>query len=632
LQRPEHAPPIKEQIKHNLPPRPQSPPRKNPDIKHPASEPKQQKRPLESADPTPPEKRAKIGHSRTPSNSSLKTLPRNPATPSWLGGAPSSHKPSTPGSSALPKKATLTKPIETNKASRPSSEKISDLPPLLSPLPADLENGIPKVKMSDSGKNSLQNTPSRLKIGSDTIVVKNPHPPSSSPLSEPPRSPPFVMPPLLSPTLPEIVEKALDRLKQKKDTKEPSSLNSVEARHEKVRRPETPGVARKTTASKVGHPPKKTHAEPIKVSMVVKLKYKKRRANDVQRILGIRPRPTKEFTRLENERLAALKKSAFKDDDESSDDDIPLSKITVGKQNAAPAKKRPSDVNESPSSEPAPKRIKAPDTINVSKSRVTLEPPFKSPGLNTPSHKDLLATPKKGDAMKSVAMRKVDSNDGLARTPQTAATSTPASAEKPRLNGDIRPSPENEKLRADQKKAHEVALSLKRKMDGILKVKSGPDRSGVTEADRKLGCSIGCESLATYMNAFYIGDKLAKHRQVQVWHGALGLVTFLDRETRMYPALSALKSQLGAVICQELSKAFMELPDPKEKYDDWRQNGKRESGLWLEVHRNRKAMQDGCGATETLGPWSTVPEVVDFTMKALDGYAKTENTGWKRME
>jgi len=239
--------------------------------------------------------------------------------------------------------------------------------------------------------------------------------------------------------------------------------------------------------------------------------------------------------RLENERMAALKKSAFKDDDESSDDDIPLSKITVAKPNAPPAKKRPSDFNESPSSEPAPKRIKVPDTINVSKSRVTLEPPFKSPGLNTPSHKDLLATPKKGDAMKSVAMRKVDSNDGLARTPQTAATSTPASAEKPRLNGDIRPSPENEKLRADQKKAHEVALSLKRKMDMLLKVKFFPDRSGVTETDRKLGCSIGCESLATYMNAFCIGDKLAKHRQVQVWHGALGLVTFLDRETRKLP-------------------------------------------------------------------------------------------------
>ena len=76
----------------------------------------------------------------------------------------------------------------------------------------------------------------------------------------------------------------------------------------------------------------------------------------------------------------------------------------------------------------------------------------------------------------------------------------------------------------------------------------------------------------------------------------------------------------------------MELPDPKEKYDDWRQNERRENGLWLEVHHNRKAMQDGCGVTETLGPWSTVPEVVDFTMKALDGYAKTENTGWKRME
>jgi hypothetical protein len=234
--------------------------------------------------------------------------------------------------------------------------------------------------------------------------------------------------------------------------------------------------------------------------------------------------------------------------------------------------------------------------------------------------------------VKSVAMRKVDSNDGLARTPQTAATSTPASAEKPRIIGEVRPNSETDKLRADQKKAYDIALLLKRKMDNLLGVKSGPDRSSVTEADKKLGCSIGFESLATYMNAFSIGDKLLKHRQVTVWHGALGLVSFLDHETRKYPALSALKSQLGAVICQELAKAFMELTDPKEKYEEWRQNEGHGSRLWLDVHRGRKVLQEVCGVTEILGPWSTVAEVVDFTMKALEGYAKTENTGWKRME
>jgi len=197
---------------HGLPPRPVSPPRKNPDIKQ-QPEHKQQKRPLESGDGAQPEKRTKIEHSRTPSNSS-NSLPRKPETPTGRLGL-NLHKPQ--HHSPQPKKETPNKP---NHASKPSSEKPLDLPPLLSPLPADLDSS-PGMKSQptsgfskklESGKNSSQSTPSKFKVGSDTIVVKKPSQPESSPLSPPPKSPLAPLPALLSPTLPQVIEDELVRL------------------------------------------------------------------------------------------------------------------------------------------------------------------------------------------------------------------------------------------------------------------------------------------------------------------------------------------------------------------------------------------------------------------------------------
>jgi hypothetical protein len=113
-----------------------------------------------------------------------------------------------------------------------------------------------------------------------------------------------------------------------------------------------PGIFHKITPSKLSYLPRKTHEEPSKPRMIVKLKYKKQRANDIQHILDIRPRPAKEFTRLENERLGALNKATFKIDYESSDDDAIPSKIVAPRP--APAKKRPGDFKKPRSSEPAP--------------------------------------------------------------------------------------------------------------------------------------------------------------------------------------------------------------------------------------------------------------------------------------
>jgi hypothetical protein len=643
---------------HGLPPRPQSPPRKNPNIKE-QPEVKQQKRPLESGDASQPpaEKRTKIEHSRTPSNH-IHPLPRKPETPTGKL-PPNLQKSQQP--SPQPKKETPNKP---NHARKTSSEKPLDLPPLLSPLPADLDNS-PGMKLQpasgfskklESGKNSSQSTPSRFKVGSDTIVVKKPPNVESSPLSPPPKSPLAPLPTLLSPNLPQIVEDELVRLQQKSAEKaeKHAALSTAEARYEKSRQPDTPSVARKTITPKVGHPPKKNQGESSKPKperLMVRLKYKKRQAGVIEKYLKLRPSPTKAFRELEKERI----RSASKAPDTEDEDDVPLSKVTSKPTSAPVSKKRSSDSFESRTAEPAPKRVKGPEPIDVSKSHTkSLEPPFKSPALTAPSQKTLLSTPKKGDAMKSAhAMRRVDSNDGLSRTPQ-ASTSTPASAEKPRINGErsIPPDPGHERLRADEKRFADGALRLKRKMDDCLKTKgSEKERAAITHQQRQLGVCYGVESLVTYMNQWSTQEKIRKNPGGTNWVDGVRLWEFVDGQARAFPVLSALSAQLGALFREEVSRhyVFERLPPipPRKEKEGEKRDREREVGVkevvveemvvnerkremcWGAVSKGRPVLQE-LGVREVLGPWSSAVEAAGYVGDVLGRWERRERVGWKR--
>lgn len=642
---------------HGLPPRPQSPPRKNPNINQ-QPEAKQQKRPLESGDASQPpaEKRTKIEHARTPSNS-IHPLPRKPETPTGKL-PPTLQKSQQP--SPQPKKETPNKPTHARKI---SSEKPLDLPPLLSPLPADLDNspGMKSQPVSgftkkfESGKNSSQSTPSRFKDRSDTIVVKKAPNIESSPLSPPPKSPLAPLPTLLSPNLPQIVEDELVRLQQKSAEKaeKHAALSTAEARYEKSRQPDTPGVARKTITPKVGHPPKKNQGESSKPKperFIVRLKYKKRKAEDIRRILRCRPRPSKVFLELEKERIRSTSKAP----DTEDEDDVPLSRVTSKPTSASVSKKRSSDSFESRTTEPAPKRVKGPEPIDVSKSQTkSLEPAFKSPALTAPSQKTLLSTPKKSGAIQSAAMRRVDSNDGLSRTPQ-ASTSTPASAEKPRINGErsVPPDPGHERLRADEKRFAEGALRLKRKMDECLKTKgSEKERAAITPQQRQLGVCYGVESLVTYMNQWSTQEKIRKTPGGTNWVDGVRLWEFVDGQARAFPVLSALSAQLGALFREEVSKHYVfeklpQIPPRKEKEGDKRDrekevsvkevvveemvvNERKREMCWSAVSKGRPVLLE-LGVREVLGPWSTASEAAGYVGDVLGRWERRERVGWKR--
>ncbi|KAF4628665.1 hypothetical protein G7Y89_g9491 [Cudoniella acicularis] len=640
-------------IKHSLPPRPPSPRREKP-----TSELKSQKRLLENTS-GPPEKRTKVEPTR-PRSDSQNAPPKKPEVRPEAKPSPTkSQKPQSQSSnpSPLPKKILSSKPADMKKK---NSEKPIELPPLLSPLPADLENGptshpsgFATVKKGTSGKTSSSNTPSKGKTSTDTIVVKRP-PVDSSPLSTPPQSsstPPFILPRILSPGLPDIVEQELLRLQQKS-----AQLNTVESRHKEVRQPDAPGVARKMPKSKVGHPPKKTHAESSKSQeaekstpdergdsrLIVKIPYKKSKQKDMVRLLATKPTPSKEFLRLEAERRTLQQpKVVVQASQSDSEEDRPLAELP--KPPPPPSRKRPTDSSEPRPTEPRvleppPKRVKVTENVESSRTSTPTKPALKSPAHIGPSEKSLLTTPRKGDAMKTIAMRRVDSNDSHARTPQAATISTPASAEKPRINGELRVHPDLDRLRGEEKRLTAQATKLKHKMDEILKLKTDiREARNVTEAQRKLGLSYGLECIVVYMNAFSAKDRISQFQKQmpmsQSWESLLKLWEFLDTNARTFPILQALSSRLGALCREELQRIFSESKDFQNReqkcYDLLRSNFKERDKLWNRSHASRSLLAE-LGITDVLGPWTTVPEATSFAMDALGAYSKKEKVGWKR--
>ncbi|OBT85224.1 hypothetical protein VE02_05200 [Pseudogymnoascus sp. 03VT05] len=487
-----HAPPPKAREQQNTTPKPTAMKQEisHPLPKKPAESNHAPKRPLEKPEQSQPEKRLKVETKHTPSGT-VKGHQRNTSDPlsRLFGTAPKSKPSSAKQSQPTSVDNTPTKKAEDRKAPErgtasgsrakdaPPAARVPEMPKLLSPLPEYLTSPTPVSFSSGqgvekSGKNG-RDSPSTMKAESSAVKRKE--------QSE--KTSPFRLPELLPRELPPNVEALLAKSKQPT-----RKLDTVQARHEKSRNPDTPGVARKAPkisaaekrrASKASDssPPEITYEPP---RQIVKLKYKKSMAKDVQRILKTKPMPNRAVLELAG--------------------GIVPEKPAVSKARAAESKRpRPAVPDEQP--ERAIKRAKVPAKIDSDKAAIgQLLPPFKSPGQPPTSGKKLPSaskvTPKKGDAMKSVAMRRVDSADDNTLTPKTGAASTPASTEKPRQNGGDK-SAEVDRCRAANMKYSEMGKTLKRKRDVYIHSK-----------ENQLATLAGAESLLAYLVAFDAFDAM----------------------------------------------------------------------------------------------------------------------------
>lgn len=448
------------------------------------------KRPLEKPEQSQPEKRLKVEPKHT-SSGAAKGHQRNTSDPlSRLFGTASKPKPSNPKQSqptsvdntptkrAEDKKAPERGPASGSKAKdAPPATRVPEMPKLLSPLPEYLTSPTPVTFTSGQGgekpgKNG-RDSPSTMKAESSVTKRKE--------QSE--KTSPFRLPELLPRELPPNVEELLAKSKQptrKHDT--------VQARHERSRNPDAPGVARKAPklsaaekrrASKASDssPPEITYEPP---RQTVKLKYKKSMSKDIQRILKMKPVPNRALLELA--------------------DGIVPGKPAVSKTKVAEGKRPRPVPDEQP--ERSIKRAKMPAKVDSDKAAAApLLPAFKSPGLAPTSAKKLASaskvTPKKGDAMKSVAMRRVDSADDNTLTPKTVVTSTPASTEKPKQNGGDPKVAEVDRCRAANLKYSEMGKVLKRKRDVYIHSK-----------ENQMATVAGAESLLAYLVAFDAFDAM----------------------------------------------------------------------------------------------------------------------------
>jgi hypothetical protein len=423
----------------------------------------------------------------------------------------------------------------------PMRAKVDDpmdvLPPLLSPLPPPYDKPHAHFDATDSTAPGAEKT-----VGIT--------PPSSA----------DDMPPLLSP-LPEgfcerlnheaevAIARYLEEEKKEKQNLESqkrqaeieaisviaveqNNTNTVEGRRERSRQPDAPGVARKTIKSSTPKPrkPKKVEdvpgeAEGTDASLIVKLKYKKRNAKNIERLLNMKPHPVGEAQPLPRSRD---KKRAHPSDDDT---------------------------------EPAAKRIRPPANLEVSKAQ-TPRNTFKSPAPSTSpsSQKSLLETPKKSDSAKSAAMRKIDSSDGRVRTPQGPSPSAPASTEKARASVNAA---ENEAQKAAFEKYLGIGKASKRQADILLRSKEKEVNRGlISEEDKRLGTVVSIESAVAFMLGFNAFDR---HRQIERkltlaehWSGVLPLLGFATDRARAYPQLHTLTLLLHIVSRESLDRIYTE--------------------------------------------------------------------------
>lgn len=306
--------------------------------------------------------------------------------------------------------------------------------------------------------------------------------------------------------------------------------NTVGARHERSRQPDTPGVARKTAKSKPsnsalvkdmpiestskagrksdGVSDKLDSTGPVRESLMVKLKYGKRNSKRITLLLQMPARPVAETKILPipapvTSWTESKKHARLADDTEKpstkrikvAGNDGPTSVPTGGevKKHA-----RQDDDNE----ESTAKRSKFASNTDVLRARTPLTPSARSPAQNASTVQKTFSTPKKGDAMKSVAMRKVDSSEGRVLTPRGASASTPASAEKQKTSGSDSKSSEVEALKAAHNKYVDMGLTLKRQLDQILKSKQ-KDPPPPSEEERRLAAVIAMECCLAYMVGFH---------------------------------------------------------------------------------------------------------------------------------
>jgi hypothetical protein len=317
--------------------------------------------------------------------------------------------------------------------------------------------------------------------------------------------------------------------------------------------------------------------EPIQ--FLVTMKYKKRHAKTIERLLNL-PSGVKKKT-------DGLKK----------DDRTP--RESSGSVEPGTARKRPRTTTDA--SEPV-KRPKTSDSLRPS-------------------------TPPK----QSTAMSRIASNSSQVGTPGAANSLTPSAQLPSERRRELVP-PEKlqraQRLHMGHKYFMDLGTKMKHERDAIMK-----NKGGVQEREHQIAVAAGIQSLLLYMHAVKLQsdafDLERMPRRPQSWREVLPLFRVMRTDCNRSAQLLALLLRIQGICMNYLGRALWFLPNEPDMLEKALSVSKEESEIWrlAEYARRKLGAFDGSpdssdgGAVgkliDRLGPWTTPEEAIPITLEVM---------------
>ncbi|OPB42421.1 hypothetical protein A0O28_0035380 [Trichoderma guizhouense] len=606
--------PLKPPTKHPLPPRPPSPNSK--------------KRVADPDDESRPQKRSKpdstkhvddrVQHSRDDaqkrkdktSSAASRDAPSHKDDRLSASGANSS---SLPNGRALLKGAVGSSRNNTSPAHRPRGDSLngvrptgsgsnrvtptkaeasrSTVPPLLSPLHLTFED-----REAEDRSLAKQNKKKPRDDSRERTKSPNRQHRKSESISELKRQKsPARIPPLLSPTLPPIVEAALQL--RKKASMEPLEGKPLKSKDEREKEPPLPSKKKKPVVD-YSDDEDEPLQQKLRKALIVKLKVPKKLRRDFKRILAL------------SSSTAARKELQAQNQEHST---------------------APEDSIQPP---PARKRPVAPDTAASSESTAQKKP--KVPEIPSSSRLPAPTTPSKKGA---ATMSRASSSNSLAQTPGDTVNATPSASASSaaRVNGQDASRPETAEARAmREREARFSTLGRRLKHEADTAMRGGA--GGSREPDLNRGFVISVESLLAFMAGFQAQNiyrgLVNKRSDPTGWSSLFPLLEFIqgqmrrqEAHTRRFLPLYVSVLNLHVMAINELIRCHVATENPVLPPPDWARLERTRFRLQSQTSEALNNIEN-----HSLRPQvylhHTLDEMMAETLRALRHWCHYEDVDW----
>ncbi|KAL1636934.1 hypothetical protein SLS56_001031 [Neofusicoccum ribis] len=456
---------------------------------------------------------------------------------------------------------------------------------------ADAQKPAAKQDLSFATSETEEEKPSPVKKHkSSPPPAKKPRNPEAPPHGLPPLVSPISspnalgLPPLLSPTLPDVIEAELEKLAERhkrnssntslsseqksstpllgpeikahqSSTPSKSALRGPEKRlanhkaddtENKPSRSQEPATKHARVPSQsIAGMPRMSQDKPRK--LIVKLKYGRKRRQDVERCLRLPPgrkarqkeheSATEDSQEPERVRKAdgPSKSKELPNKEGSRKPALPSTVDGRDNKNRHVADKRPRAIDDVSADAPPPKRARAPSNLDLDKKpRTPVPPSTQSPSVSSKSiPKPQYLTPRKEG--KSTGMTRTISNDsnGVTSTP-AASGDTPSDAKGPTSGINGRPSDINV-WNIHSRKLNDLGRRLKHEAQALCDPRSQPS---LRDPD-------------------FNGN----------WRTIFPLFRFFKNNCQEFPHIEGLRLQIGAIICARIATLVAQRP-PQAGADD----------------------------------------------------------------